>query len=168
VQATQPRELNKEFYLMPLKQKSAKAVQSPAGDPGSATTTQKLRKPFTPRNKNIQPHEPKKTITCHHRSNKKLRKPNKKPRKSKAQIQQKAAQPRRETKRSTARAQQSIIPYAAQTKNRESPTADPKSATQKQKFQLASSTKIFLVTTVPTKTVCKVQRRGRTGWRAVD
>jgi hypothetical protein len=45
MKAKQPRALDKEFSLMPLKQKTAKAVQSPTGDPGSATSTQKLRKP---------------------------------------------------------------------------------------------------------------------------
>jgi hypothetical protein len=44
----QARELNKGFSLMPLKQKTAKAVQSPTGDPGSTTPTQTLRKPLCP------------------------------------------------------------------------------------------------------------------------
>ena len=80
---------------MPLKQKTAKAQQETPeaqlqhSDCASST-----------RNKKKLHREPNKIITCHlHRSNKKLWKPNRKPRKPK-QTQQKADHARRETKQS--------------------------------------------------------------------
>jgi hypothetical protein len=78
-QNNQRLELNKRFPSMPLKQKTAKAQQENPeaqlqhGDCASST-----------RNKKFHPREPKKITACHlHRSNKKLRKPNRKPRKPK-------------------------------------------------------------------------------------
>ena len=111
---------------MPLKQKTAKAQQE--------TPETKLRhKSFASptRNKKIQSREPNKTITCHHRSNKQLRKPNRKPPKQKHK--KKLLKPdARQNKKSTARAHSTKHYFleTKQIKNDESPTPDPESTTQ--------------------------------------
>jgi hypothetical protein len=97
-QNNQRRELNKEFPPMPLKQKNC---ESPTGDTGNETPTQKFRKPNAKQKNSIaraqQNHHLSATTAL--TKNKKQKTVKAQQETSKAQTQQKqASQDRRETK----------------------------------------------------------------------
>jgi hypothetical protein len=147
-QNNQRLELNKEFPSIHAAQ--AKKLRKPNRQ---ETPEAKLRHKScaspTRNKQQIQSREPNKIITCHHRSNKKLRKPNRKPRKSKHN--KKLFKPDTKQKNQPRELHKafSFAPLK-QIKNYESPTADPESTTPTHEYNRASSTKFAPVTTAPT------------------
>jgi hypothetical protein len=118
------RELNKEFPPMPLKQKTAKAQQeTPKRNPYTKVAqAQRERNNFN----RTSPTKP--SPICHHRSNKKRRKSNRKPRKPKHNNKLPKPDAKQNNQPRELIKAFSFAPLK-QTKNYESPTADPESTT---------------------------------------